>query len=137
MAGYSHTPLVKKLGIKEGMAVLFMNAPRGFATELGKMPRGVTRAAGLKENLPYIHYFAEWKRELRAIFPILKKSLAKDGMLWISWHKHHHEDGCAENDLNENVIRKIGLDAGLVDVKVCAVDEHWSGLKFVWRKKDR
>ncbi len=137
MAGYSKTPLIKKLGIKENMRVLFMNAPHGFAKTLGVLPKGVVRAHGLEENLPYIHYFPEWKRELRAIIPILKKSLARDGMLWISWHKHDHEDGCADSDLNENVIRKIGLDAGLVDIKVCAVDDHLSGLKFVWRVKDR
>lgn len=87
---------------------------------------------GVEET--FIHYFAHSRELLQHDFPTLKKALVKDGMLWISWPKKTSK---IASDLDENIIREIGLNNGLVDVKVCAVDDDWSGLKFVYRLKDR
>jgi hypothetical protein len=133
-AGYSGKPLVQKLGIKEGWKIAILAAPKDFAKTLGKLPAGVTLSKQLHGPLDFIQYFAKSKADLEKIFPELKQALSQNGSLWISWPKG--SSGVA-TDLNENIVRDIGLANGIVDVKVCAVDETWSGLKFVFRLKDR
>ena len=133
MAGYSGKPLVQKLGIKAGSTIAILGAPRGYARTLGKLPQ-VRRRASAAGPLDFVQFFTAEKRELERRFAVLARALAPAGMLWISWPKQ--ASGLA-TDLTEDVIRAIGLAHGLVDVKVAAVDEVWSGLKFVRRVKDR
>lgn len=113
---------------------MILNAPDGYMAMLGGLPANVTITSGLGASLDFIHFFALQQVELVERFPILKQALAQNGMLWISWPKKVSK---IATDLNENIIRTIGLDNGLVDVKVCAVDAKWSGLKFVYRLEDR
>ncbi|MDP4221161.1 MAG: DUF3052 domain-containing protein [Bacteroidota bacterium] len=133
MAGYSGTPLVKKLGIKPGMKVCILNAPEEFWKELGALPE-VALIAKPAAGMDFILYFADSVREYEKQFPKLAATLASNGMLWIGWPKKASK---IVTDLSENVIRDFGLKNGLVDVKVCAITEKWSGLKFVIRVKDR
>ena len=134
MAGYSGKPLVAKLGIKPDTRIAILNAPRGYERILGKLPQRVTRSATVVGPLDFIQFFTDSERALERRFRALERALATAGMLWISWPKQ--ASGVA-TDLTEDVIRAIGLAHGLVDVKVAAVDEVWSGLKFVRRVKDR
>ena len=135
MAGYSGTPLPKKLGFKENFRAALVNAPKGFQKELGALPKNVRISQQtLTAPLDLILFFADSQKTLIREFPKLARKLDKNGMLWISWPKK--SSGVA-TDLSDNSVRQIGLDAGLVDVKVCAVNEVWSGLKFVYRLKDR
>jgi len=133
MAGYSKRPLADKLGIKEGFRILVLNAPRDY-TRMLKLPRGVTLASELKGPFEFMHFFTKSRNDLEACLPSLKRGLLKTGMLWISWRKG---SSGMKTELNEGVVREVGLKNGLVDIKVCAVDEVWSGLKFVYRKSDR
>ena len=134
MAGYSGKPLVTKLGIKPGATIAILNAPRGYDRILGKMPRDVKRKIAAVGALDFVQFFTAEKRELERRFPVLERALAPAGMLWISWPK---KASGVTTDLTEDRIRAIGLAHGLVDVKVAAVDDVWSGLKFVRRLKDR
>jgi hypothetical protein len=134
MAGYSKRTLVDKLGIKKGCRVAILGEPAGCAKTLEKLPPQVKPDRDLSGEKDIIHFFTKSRLELGGKFPALKACLAQTGMLWISWPKG--SSGVA-TDLNENVVREFGLSNGLVDVKVCAVDEIWSGLKFVYRVKDR
>lgn len=133
-AGYSGTPLVKKLGIKEGARVAFVNAPPDLAATLGPLPAGVDVLQRPGKDMDVVVLFTTSQDELRRRFPTLARALAPSGGLWVGWPKR--SSGVA-TDLSENVARDIGLDAGLVDNKVCAIDETWSGLRFVIRLKDR
>ena len=133
MAGYSGKPLVQKLGIKPGTTIAILNAPKGYERTLGKLP-SVTRKSNARTAIDFVQFFTREKRELERRFAALAQALAPAGMLWISWPKK--ASGVA-TDLTEDVIRVIGLAHGLVDVKVAAVDDVWSGLKFVRRIKDR
>jgi len=133
-AGYSQRSLVEKLGIKAGMNFVVFAAPPGYDATLGELPEGARRQAQLRGPFALIQFYATERKVLESRFAALKKALAADGALWISWPKGSSK---AHTDLNENAIREIGLAHGLVDVKVCAVDEIWSGLKFVYRIKDR
>lgn len=135
MAGYSSTPLVKKLGIKEGFRVGLLNSPKNFKSELGPLPGNVKiSVTKLTKPLDLIVFFVESERALRIMFPALAEKLTASGMLWIAWPK---KTANVTTDLSFSVVQKIGLDAGLVDVKICAVNEIWSGLKFVYRLRDR
>ncbi|HEY6349952.1 MAG TPA: DUF3052 domain-containing protein [Candidatus Angelobacter sp.] len=134
MAGYSKRSLVEKLGIRSGHKVYLGNSPPGYLAVLGAPPDKVVLVKALKGPVDFIQFFSKEKAELESEFPRLKKGLAKDGALWVSWPKGASR---IKTDLNENVAREIGLKNGLVDVKVCAVDDVWSGLKFVFRLKDR
>jgi hypothetical protein len=134
MAGYSGTPLAKKLGVKERSRVAVPGSPPGFARTLGTLPEGATIVPLDGEPLDLVVFFTKSSAELKEQFPGLAARIGPAGVLWISWPKK--ASGVA-TDLSENVVRDIGLAAGLVDVKVCAVDEVWSGLKFVYRLKDR
>jgi hypothetical protein len=134
MAGYSGTPLVQKIGIKPGHRVVLRHHPPTFLKNLGKLPEGVETSDRLNGNANVVVYFTDKRAELERDFSGLASALEPDGMLWISWPKK--ASGRA-TDLTEDVVRQIGLKRGLVDVKVCAIDETWSGLKFVVRLKDR
>ncbi len=133
-AGYSGTPLVRKLGIKPSAAVALIGAPDGFDETLGELPDGVTVRRSLRGQPDVIvAFFVERPRFGRRL-PDLRDALAPDGGLWIAWPKR--ASGVA-TDMSENVVRDAGLRAGLVDNKVCAIDEVWSGLRLVYRVKDR
>ncbi len=134
MAGYSGTPLIKKLGIKPGFRVAFLQAPEGLIASLDLSPETAVCSPASRQPLDFILLFVKNKRELEKKFSPAASKLKPDGMLWISWPK---KASGIKTDLNENVVREVGLSEGLVDVKVCAVDETWSGLKFVFRLKDR
>ncbi|MFI5263625.1 MAG: DUF3052 domain-containing protein [Candidatus Kapaibacterium sp.] len=133
MAGYSQTPLVKKLGMKSGMKISILNAPEDFWKEITDMPE-VKSIEKPSKDMDFILYFADSKKEYKNNFSKLAKTLTSNGMLWIGWPKKASK---IPTDLNENIIRDFGLANGLVDVKVCAITEKWSGLKFVIRVKDR
>ena len=134
MAGYSGTPLIKKLGIKPADDVLLVNAPVNYF-DLVATARGTIRTVTTKSGAAdFIHLFAVTTREFEKQLPALKKRMKQDGMIWVSWYK---KSAKKETDLTENIIRDFGLALGLVDVKVCAVDEEWSGLKFVIPVADR
>jgi len=135
-AGYSETPLIKKLGLKPGERSCFLNAPEGFPKTLGALPMGIQLIQRLPKtrSLDFIHFFTKDRNKLEKIFPQLKAALNFDGTLWVSWPKGSSK---VTTDLNENIVREVGLDNGLVDVKVAAIDETWSGLKFVYRVEDR
>lgn len=134
VSGYSKRSLVDKLGIKPGTNVYFEDAPPGYRDELGTLPPGTVVRKRLSDSVEFIHYFVKSSKQLQAAFPKLKSNLSPSGTLWISWPKGASK---VPTNLNENVVRDIGLKNGLVDVKVCAVDDVWSGLKFVYRLKDR
>jgi hypothetical protein len=133
MVGYSGKPLSAKLGIKSGTTIVLLGAPRGYRATL-KPPGRVAVRTRAGRDAPFIHLFTTRRTDLERHFPRLARALAPAGALWISWPRG--SSGMA-TDLTENVIRDVGLAAGLVDVKVCAVDDTWSGLKFVRRLKDR
>jgi hypothetical protein len=133
-AGYSGTPLAKKLGVKAGYRVAVVNMPSHYMDLLGVLPDGIEFVDLAEGQLDFIHLFAEDRAFLEAQFPILKTALAFDGALWVSWYKKAAK---IPTDVDENIARDIGLGNGLVDVKVAAIDAQWSGLKFVYRVKDR
>lgn len=128
MAGYSKTTLDKKLGLKMGITALVINPPAGYLEGLD------LSISSEKKDLEFVQIFTTSKKELEKEFPKLKQALVKDGTLWVSWPKRASG---VETDLDENKIREVGLKSGLVDIKVIAIDEVWSGLKFVYRLKDR
>ncbi len=136
MAGYSGTPLVKKLGIKPEMNCLVMNAPSHYFELLGELPSGVRfHLHDDLESFPFIHLFCNNEPELHNLFPIAKSKLDKNGSLWVSWIKKASKN--FQWTITDIDVRKFGLHLGLVDVKVCALDADWSGLKFIYRKEDR
>lgn len=136
MAGYSGTPLIQKIGIKPGHRIILRNHPASFVKDLGKLPEGAQNADRLfgHANVVVVVYFTDRLAELQKDFARLSAALVPDGMLWIGWPRK--ASGCP-TDLTEDIVRRVGLECGLVDVKVCAIDETWSGLKFVIRVKDR
>jgi hypothetical protein len=134
-AGYSQRPLAAKLGIKAGMRALLLHAPEGYRDKLAPLPEEVIWVAELSDSdLDFIHYFTTERAILNHDFAMLKAALRPAGMLWVSWPKRAAK---VPTDLDENIVRAIGLDHGLVDVKVAAIDTIWSGLKFVYRLSDR
>lgn len=135
MAGYSGTPLVKKLGFKSGFRAGLVNPPSGFQKELVEMPDNVSVTVDkLGKQLNLIVLFVDSQKSLSRDFLKFARKLEENGMLWIAWPK---KASGLLTDLSDGIVRTIGLDAGLVDVKVCAINEVWSGLKFVYRLKDR
>jgi hypothetical protein len=133
MPGYSGTPLFKKLGIKDGIRVSFLGIPSDVRAELKAALSICEIDRDRKKPIHFILYFAKSKAGLDD-FDRVVKSLAPNGMIWISWPK---KSSGVPTDLDENKVRNIGLAGGLVDVKVCAISHVWSGLKFVRRLKDR
>jgi len=134
MAGYSSTPLPKKLGIKENSRLAFVNAPAGFQDYLGRLPASAEVVKRLTKPLDLVLFFVTTERVLAKEFAKLADKLATNGMIWIAWPK---KSSGVTTDLSFERVQRIGLDAGLVDVKICAIDETWSGLKFVFRLRDR
>ncbi len=134
MAGYSHRPLAAKLGLREGMRAAVLNAPDDYRDTLGALPDGVALVIELEPALRFIQLFAPDRATLDRLLAPARDALASDGMLWVSWPK---KASGRPTDLDGNIVRAAGLAAGLVDIKVCAVDETWSGLKFVYRREDR
>ena len=134
MAGYSGTPLVKKLGLTDGLVIFVSNPPADYFDWIAPLPNGLVVKDKIAGEFDFMHLFVDEKKVFQGEFVKSKRHLKKDGMLWISWPK---KSSGVPTDLDENIIRNFGLLEGLVDVKVCAVDEVWSGLKFVYRTKDR
>ena len=132
--GYSDKSLCQKLGIKQGYIISLINPPEDYGHLLFPIPPDCRVLDHLTEQSDLIHYFCTEKGSLRSDFAKLKSKLKPDGSLWISWPKIGSK---VKTDVNENVIREIALDNGLVDVKVLAINELWSGLKLVYRLKDR
>jgi hypothetical protein len=134
MVGYSGTPLARKLGIKSGHRVALVSAPDGFEKELEGLPDGVSLSRQARGTSDVIVLFVERARDLATRFPVLARRLDLAGGLWVAWPK---KASGRTTDLSEGVVREICLSTGLVDNKVCAVDEVWSGLRFVVRLADR
>lgn len=135
MAGYSGTPLAKKLGIKEGYKVLIIDAPEYYWSLFSELPPNIEVVNdGEVETIHFIHLFTTdltaFERNLTKVAPLLKK----DGLLWISWPK---KSAKIPTTVDKWAVMRLGQAVGLVDVKVAAVDDSWSGLKFVYRKEDR
>ncbi|MDX6406777.1 MAG: hypothetical protein QOH70_4232 [Blastocatellia bacterium] len=133
MAGYSATPLVKKLGLKPGFNVAFVSSPAGYVSELD-LPADVIINSRSGKPLDFVQLFVKSEKDLKTTFSEYSQRLNASGMLWVSWPK---KSSGVSTDLSENIVRDVGLAAGLVDVKICAVNEVWSGLKFVFRLRDR
>jgi hypothetical protein len=133
-AGYSGTPLPKKLGIKPGDSVVLLNAPTGYKKTLGEVPEGVKFASSIGTEHNLIHIFTTSLNELEKELPRLMKKITQNGMIWVSWPKRASG---VKTDITEDVVRETALALGMVDVKVCAVDEIWSGLKLVIRVENR
>src|SRR5262249_23383164 len=134
MAGYSGTPLAKKLGLKPNQRIALVNAPKDFTKVLGPLPENTSIVKRPNGPLDLILLFVNREQTLTKQFPILANKLQSNGMFWVAWPKK--SSGVA-TDLIFEKVQRIGLDCGLVDVKICAVDDVWSGLKFVIRLKDR
>lgn len=131
-AGYSGTPLAKKLGIKEGFRISLFHQPEYYFNLFTDLPAEVK--INNKAKVDFVHYFVKEEKKLLKDICKLKNAIEQNGMIWISWPKKSSK---VETDITEDVIRNIALKAGLVDIKVCAVDETWSGLKLVIPVKDR
>ena len=134
-SGYSGTPLAKKLGINEGAKIILYNTPEHYLALFSDFPANTEELFDIKsETADFIHVFCTTTDELGATVEKYKPTLKKSGMMWISWPKG---SSAITNNLNRDFIREYMLENGLVDVKVAAIDEDWSGLKFVYRLKDR
>lgn len=133
-AGYSGTPLAKKLGIKQGFKIRSFNQPDYYYNLFSDLPSGIKEHTDKKSKKDFIRYFALNTTQLSKDIKQLRQEIEENGMIWISWYKKAAK---IETDLNEDIIRNIALNNGLVDVKVCAIDKLWSGLKLVIRLKDR
>jgi hypothetical protein len=134
VAGYSATPLAKKLGIKEGNRVAFPSAPAGFDALLGELPSGVNVRSRVSGRLDVIVFFTKSRGELERRLRVLRRAMDPAAGLWIAWPKR---SSGVETDMTEDVARELGLANRLVDNKVCAIDETWSGLRLVIRLEDR
>jgi hypothetical protein len=133
-AGYSGTPLARKLGFKPGFAAAYVNAPAGFDALVGQLPGDVRVRKQLRAPLDLIVCFVTARRDLERRLPALRGALAPAGMLWVAWPKRASG---VPTDMTEDVVREVALPTGLVDTKVAAIDETWSGLRLVIRKELR
>ena len=134
MPGYSGTPLPRKLGIKPGATLALVDAPPGFDETLGQLPDGVRYADERETGVDVLVAFHMSRSVLEATFPAQARRIASDGGYWIAWPKR---SSGVPTDITEDVLRDVILPTGLVDNKVCAIDETWSGLRFVVRKERR
>jgi hypothetical protein len=134
MAGYSGTPLVQKLGIKPGFRVFVASAPSDYRRLIGALPERVTVLSRLSGTADMVHVFTTEAKALADKLPAYRDAIAPDGMIWVSWPK---KTAKVATDVTENVIRDLAQPLGLVDIKVCAVDTSWSGLKLVIRRSNR
>jgi hypothetical protein len=134
MAGYSGTPLARKLGIKEGCRLFLLRAPSHYPTLVAPLPDGVQLVGRMGRTTDLVHIFSTSRKDLEQSLRAARKALRDDVPIWVSWPKK--SSGVA-TDITEDTIRAVALPMGLVDIKVCAVDEVWSGLKLVVRKSNR
>jgi hypothetical protein len=134
MAGYSGTPLPQKLGIKPGIIVVVIDAPDNYRKLLGQIPSGVNFATRPVGNTKFIHLFVKERRALQTQLQSLRQKIAEDAAVWVSWPK---KSSGVPTDVTEDVIRAVALPIGFVDIKVCAVDDTWSGLKLMIRRENR
>ena len=134
MAGYSGTPLAQKLGIKPGHKIATIDAPAGYRKLLAPLPKGVAFTTEIAADAPFVHLFATKRQTLEKELKRLRRLLADTGVLWVSWPK---KSSGVTTDITEDVIREVCLPLGFVDVKVCAVNETWSGLKLMIRRENR
>ena len=134
MAAYSGTPLAKKLGIKDGCRIFPVAAPKDYRRLVTPFPAGAAVAARMSRTIDLVHVFSTRQSHLGKTLRACLAKLKPDGAIWVSWPKKSSK---APTDISEDTIRKIALPLGLVDIKVCAVDEVWSGLKLVIRKQNR
>lgn len=134
MGGYSGTPLAKKLGIKPSSKVLLVGAPEGYQSLLDPLPESVEFVTRLSGATDLIHVFTASKAELRELLKKYRAGLKPDGVVWVSWPKKAAK---VPTDITDDTIREVALPMGFVDIKVCAVNEVWSGLKLVVRKELR
>lgn len=134
MVGYSGTPLARKLGITEGSRVALLGAPEGLDEDLAPLPGGVTVLRRLASGLDVAVLFVTERRELERRFPAVAKAVFPAGGFWVAWPKRASK---VPTDLTEDVLREVGLPQGLVDNKVCAITDVWSGLRLVWRRENR
>jgi hypothetical protein len=132
--GYSGTPLAKKLGIKNGFHISLINAPEHYLRLFTDLPATLYFEDGGNEKIDLIHFFTKSREEYEALLPKLKDRIKPNGVIWISWPKKASK---VPTDITEDIIRNFAIQTGLVDIKVCAVDETWSGLKLVIPVKDR
>jgi hypothetical protein len=133
-AGYSGTPLIRKLGIDAGTTVVALDAPPQYAALLGTLPTGARITTRVPKQPAFVHVFATSRAGLATRLRTLRGALAQDGVVWVSWPK---KSAGVATDITEDTIRDVALPLGFVDVKVCAVDATWSGLKLVIRKELR
>jgi len=133
-AGYSGTPLAKKLGIKDGTRVLVIDPPANYLELIAPLPAGASVTDKPTKELDFIHFFTNSRDGLAAGLNQYKKLIKQDGAIWVSWYKKAAK---LPTEITEDVIRDVALPLGLVDIKVCAVDEKWSGLKLVIRRENR
>ena len=133
-ADYSGTPLPQKLGIKPGRTVVTINAPKNYRRLLGTIPERVTFSDRLRPDSSFAHVFIEKRRELEKRLAVLRQKIADTGTVWVSWPKR---SSGVPTDVTEDVVRAVALPLGFVDVKVCAIDETWSGLKLMIRRESR
>ena|SRR5579859_3489930 len=134
MAGYSKRALVDKLGLKPGFRMTLVNPPTDYFKMLAPLPPGIQILNKATQDMDFIHFFTSSRGEYEKKLPGLKKSLKPNGMIWASWPKAASN---VATDVTEKVVRDFALKNGLVDIKVCAVDETWSGLKLVIPVKNR
>ena len=134
MAGYSGKPLSKKLGVRPPMTLVALEAPYGYRSWLGDLQPGVDVVTTLVKPLTAVHLFATDRALLKRRLATFRRELEPDGFLWVSWPKKASK---VDTDITENVVREVALPLGFVDVKVCAVNDVWSGLKLVIRKSLR
>lgn len=134
MAGYSGTPLAKKLGIKEGSRLAVVGAPKGYLSLLDPMPGGVRVGAQVSASTDIVHLFSTRRADVFKSLTGYRSKLAPEAAIWVSWPK---KSAKIATEVTEDVIRELALPMGFVDIKVCAIDEVWSGLKLVVRKEHR
>jgi hypothetical protein len=133
-AGYSGTPLAKKLGMATDARVVVVNEPEGFRSLLDPIPDGVVFRSALRGEADVVMLFVVERTELERRIATAEKAIFPDGAIWIAWPKKSSK---VPTDMTEDVVRAVALPRGLVDNKVCAIDEVWSGLRIVWRKENR
>ena len=134
MAGYSGTPLAKKLGIDVGSRIYLSDAPKNYLTLVAPLPEGIRVVRKIDGETDIVHIFSTERAHLAAALRATLKRIKPDGTIWVSWPKKSSK---VPTDITEDTIREVALPMGLVDIKVCAVDEVWSGLKLVVRKRNR
>lgn len=134
MAGYSDAPLVKKLGIKPGSRILPLHAPANYASLIAPLPENATLVSRVTSRTDIVHVFSTKRTELSGTLKRLRETLTDEGAIWVSWPK---KSAKVATDITEDTVREVALPLGFVDIKVCAVDDVWSGLKLVVRRKNR